>query len=66
MKPEIKTFGKISYKFKYHWCFQEIAIKNPNTISILESKGIPADLITNYEDKKNTIVIKRIFKKYKK
>ena len=65
-ETEIKTFGKISYKFQYHWCFQEIAIKNPNTISILESKGIPADLITNYEDKKNTIVIKKIFKKVQK
>lgn len=52
---EIKSFGKISYRYQQNWCFTKINLKKLNE-ELLKEKGIPVELVKNYKDKKNTIV----------
>ena len=56
---EIKSFGKISYRYQQNWCFTQINPRKQIVLDILKKKGIPLSLITNYKDTKNTIVINK-------
>ena len=60
---EIKSFGKISYRYQQNWCFIKINPKDVNNLKKLKEKGIPLNLILNYNDKKNTIVVTETNKK---
>ena len=61
---EIKSFGKISYKTNYKWCFYEFNINNKLIVDTFVAKGVPRELIENYKDKKNTIVVNHKKNKY--
>ena len=55
-KTEIKSFGKISYRTNYFWCFTPLDLENDDYKKILISKGISKELL---ETNKGIIIKKK-------